>query len=81
MAGCSVTIPYAKADSTGREVIAMDPRNTSRTRPECGHVSAQNRPTQQKPHRHSCGHNTHADTVAATNVPPAGPVRRNANPA
>jgi putative transposase len=76
-----LTILYAKADSAGREVIAVDPRNTSRTCPECGHVPAENRPTQEKFHRQPCGHNTHADTVGATNVPRTGLARRNANPA
>lgn len=42
--GVFLTILHAKAESAGREVIAVDPRNTSRTCPECGHVSAENRP-------------------------------------
>ncbi|MFE2032761.1 RNA-guided endonuclease InsQ/TnpB family protein [Streptomyces scopuliridis] len=79
--GVFLTILHAKAESAGREVIAVDPRNTSRTCPECGHVSAENRPTQEKFHCVSCGHNAHADTVGATNVLRAGLVRRDANPA
>ncbi|MFI8504285.1 RNA-guided endonuclease InsQ/TnpB family protein [Streptomyces sp. NPDC085524] len=72
------TILHAKAESAGREVIAVDPRNTSRTCPECGHVSAENRPTQEKFHCVSCGHTAHADTVGALNVLRAGLVRRDA---
>ncbi|RVU14993.1 transposase, partial [Streptomyces antnestii] len=79
--GVFLTILHAKAESAGREVIAVDPRNTSRTCPECGHVSAENRPTQEKFHCQSCGHQAHADTVGALNVLRAGLVRRDANPA
>jgi putative transposase len=81
--GVFLTILHAKAESAGREVIAVDPRNTSRTcpRPECGHVARENRPTQEKFHCRSCGHTAHADTVAAVNVLRAGLVRRRANPA
>ncbi|WP_374115614.1 zinc ribbon domain-containing protein [Streptomyces sp. NK15101] len=60
-------------------MIAVDPRNPSRTCPERGHVSAENRPTQEKFHRVSCGHTAHADTVGAANVLRAGPVRREAH--
>ncbi|WP_033332241.1 RNA-guided endonuclease InsQ/TnpB family protein [Streptomyces novaecaesareae] len=79
--GVFLAILTSKAESAGREVIAVDPRNTSRTCPECGHVSAQNRPTQEKFHCQSCGHTAHADTVGALNVLRAGLVRREANPA
>ncbi|MBB5934385.1 RNA-guided endonuclease InsQ/TnpB family protein, partial [Streptomyces zagrosensis] len=79
--GVFLTILHAKAESAGREVIAVDPRNTSRTCPECGHTAKENRPTQEKFHCLSCGHTAHADTVGATNVLRAGLVRRNANPA
>ncbi len=76
--GVFLTILHAKAESAGREVIAVDPRNTSRSCPECGHVSAENRPTQEKFHCQSCGHQAHADTVGALNVLRAGLVRREA---
>ncbi|OIV39511.1 transposase [Mangrovactinospora gilvigrisea] len=79
--GVFLTILHAKAESAGRDVIAVDPRNTSRTCPECGHVSAENRPTQEKFHCVSCGHQAHADHVGALNVLRAGLVRRVANPA
>ncbi|MFI6685163.1 RNA-guided endonuclease InsQ/TnpB family protein [Streptomyces sp. NPDC050485] len=79
--GVFLTILHAKAESAGREVIAVDPRNTSRTCPECGHVAKENRPTQEKFHCVSCGHTAHADTVGALNVLRAGLVRCEAQPA
>jgi putative transposase len=59
-----------KAESAGRVLIPVDPRNTSRTCPRqaCGHVSAENRPTQQKFQCVRCGHTDHADRVGALNV-------------
>lgn len=79
--GVFLAILNAKAESAGRELVAVDPRNTSRSCPECGHVSAENRPTQEKFHCVSCGHTAHADTVGAVNVLRAGLVRREAVPA
>ncbi|MFF3613232.1 RNA-guided endonuclease InsQ/TnpB family protein [Streptomyces sp. NPDC002580] len=74
--GVFLTILHAKAESAGREVIAVDPRNTSRTCPQCGHTAEENRPTQEKFHCVACGHTAHADTVGAINVLRAGLVRR-----
>ncbi|MGW3950101.1 RNA-guided endonuclease InsQ/TnpB family protein [Streptomyces sp. NPDC004752] len=71
----------AKAECAGREVMAVDPRNTSRRCPACGHTAKENRPTQEKFHCVSCGHTAHADTVGALNVLRAGLVRREAAPA
>ncbi|MER6563383.1 transposase [Streptomyces sp. NPDC001027] len=79
--GVFLTILHAKAESAGREVIAVNPRNTSRACPECGHTAKKNRPTQEKFHCVACGHHAHADTVGAINVLRAGLVRRDANPA
>ncbi|MET9511808.1 transposase [Streptomyces flavidovirens] len=79
--GVFLAILNAKAESAGREVIAVDPRNTSRRCPECGHTAKENRPTQDKFHCQACGHNAHADTVGALNVLRAGLVRREAQPA
>lgn len=79
--GVFLTILHAKAESAGREVIAVDPCNTSRECPEYGHTAKENRPTQKKFHCVVCGHTAHADTVGATNVLRAGLVRRDANPA
>ncbi len=78
--GVFLTILHAKAESAGRDVIAVDPRNTSRTCPDCGHLSAENRPTQEKFHCVNCGHQAHADTVGAINVLRAGLVRRETPP-
>jgi putative transposase len=79
--GVFLTILTSKAESAGRQVIAVDPRNTSRTCPECGHTAKENRPTQEKFHCVNCGHQAHADTVGALNVLRAGLVRREAQPA
>ncbi|MER5973407.1 transposase [Streptomyces sp. NPDC002055] len=79
--GVFLAILKGKAESAGREVIAVDPRNTSRRCPECGHTAKENRPTQEKFHCVSCGHTAHADTVGALNVLRAGLVRREAPPA
>ncbi|MFB7578911.1 RNA-guided endonuclease InsQ/TnpB family protein [Streptomyces hydrogenans] len=79
--GVFLTILHAKAESAGRGVIAVDPRNTSRTCPQCGHVDKENRPTQEKFHCVACCHTAHADTVGALNVLRAGLVRREALPA
>ncbi|MFC1433715.1 RNA-guided endonuclease InsQ/TnpB family protein [Streptacidiphilus sp. N1-3] len=79
--GVFLTILHAKAESAGREVIAVDPRNTSRTCPACGHVAAESRTTRETFHCVACGHRAHADTVGAINVLRAGLVRREAQPA
>ncbi|WP_327242787.1 RNA-guided endonuclease InsQ/TnpB family protein [Streptomyces sp. NBC_01320] len=79
--GVFLAILNAKAESAGREVMAVDPRNTSRRCPECGHTTKENRPTQETFHCVSCGHSAHADTVGALNVLRAGLVRREAQPA
>ncbi|MFG2794988.1 RNA-guided endonuclease InsQ/TnpB family protein [Streptomyces sp. NPDC048419] len=79
--GVFLAILAAKAEGAGREVIAVDPRNTSRRCPKCGHTAKENRPTQEKFHCQACGHNAHADTVGALNVLRAGLARRDANPA
>ncbi|MFE1322736.1 RNA-guided endonuclease InsQ/TnpB family protein [Kitasatospora phosalacinea] len=79
--GVFLTILHAKAESAGREVVAVDPRNTSRTCPACGHTNAENRPAQERFHCLSCGHTAHADTVGAVNVLRAGLARREAQPA
>jgi putative transposase len=71
----------AKAESAGREVIAVDPRNTSRACPECGHTAKENRLTQETFHCVACGHQVHADTVGSLNVLRAGLARREAQPA
>ncbi|MET8536250.1 transposase, partial [Streptomyces sp. NPDC005065] len=79
--GVFLTILTSKAESAGREVIAVDPRNTSRRCPACGLTAKENRPTQEKFHCVGCGHLAHADTVGAINVLRAGLARREAKPA
>lgn len=61
-----------KAESAGRRVIPVDPRNTSRTCPPtlggCGHVARENRVTQAKFQCATCGFTANADHVGASNV-------------
>ena len=52
----------------GGQVLAIDPRNTSRTCPECGYVAADNRKTQAEFRCVACGHSAHADVVGALNI-------------
>ncbi|MFG3439747.1 zinc ribbon domain-containing protein [Nonomuraea sp. NPDC047897] len=67
-----------KAESAGRELIAVDPRNTSRTCSRCGHVAKENRRTQAAFACTACGHTAHADVNAATNILRAGLALRQA---
>jgi putative transposase len=60
-----------KAESAGRTVIAVDPRNTSRAGAHCGHVSAVNGRGAVFECQ-ACGHMAHADTNAAINILRAG---------
>ena len=52
----------------GGDVLAVPARNTSRTCPACGHVSADNRQTQAKFACVECGYENNADMVGAINV-------------
>ncbi len=61
-----------KAESAGRVVVTVDPRHTSQTCAECGHVEAGNRVTQEAFRCCSCGHADHADINAARNILRAG---------
>lgn len=54
-----------KAQLAGLPVVVVDPRNTSRTCPECGCVDKKNRPTQSEFSCVSCGFSGLADTIAA----------------
>jgi len=56
----------------GGDVLAIPPRNTSRTCPFCGHVSAENRQTQAQFVCVECGYENNADLVGAINVLAAG---------
>lgn len=57
-----------KALEAGVPVVLLDPRNTSRTCPSCGHVSKSNRPTRDEFRCKSCGFAGPADHIAAINV-------------
>lgn len=59
----------------GGYLIAVPPRNTSRTCPCCGHVSAENRQTQARFACIECGFEENADLVGAINVLRAGHAR------
>lgn len=61
-----------KAEWRGGEVLAVNPRNTSRTCPCCGLVSAENRKTQAQFHCVACGFEENADLVGALNILAAG---------
>ncbi|WP_245956647.1 RNA-guided endonuclease InsQ/TnpB family protein [Nonomuraea fuscirosea] len=67
-----------KAESAGRELISVDPRNTSRTCAPCGHVAKENRATQAEFACTACGHTAHADVNAAINILGAGLALREA---
>jgi putative transposase len=56
----------------GGYFVAVDPKNTSRTCPCCGHISAGNRKTQALFACIRCGHEANADHVGALNVLAAG---------
>lgn len=57
-----------KQDWLGGEVLAVQSQNTSRTCPACGHVSAENRPTQARFSCVECGFEENADLVGAINI-------------
>ncbi len=60
---------------SGGHLIAVPPQNTSRTCPCCGHVSADNRRTQERFACVECGFEENADLVGAINVLRAGHAR------
>ena len=57
-----------KVSWNGGILLAVPPHNTSRTCPCCGHVSKDNRQTQEKFLCVDCGYENHADVVGAINV-------------
>lgn len=61
-----------KAESAGRELIAVNSSNTSRTCAACGHCAAGNRTTQAEFRCLACGHTAQADVNAAINILRAG---------
>jgi putative transposase len=76
--GVFLTVLAHKAESAGREVIAVNPANTSRTCARCGHCARENRLTQAVFACTACGHTAHADQNAAVNILRAGLALRNA---
>ncbi|GAT69996.1 transposase [Planomonospora sphaerica] len=76
--GVFLTILSYKAESAGRELIAVEPRNTSRTCARCGHCAKENRLTQAAFRCTACGHAVHADVNAAINILRAGLALREA---
>lgn len=63
-----VELLESKAAAERIEVVYVDPKNTSRTCPECGHTSESNRRAQAEFVCRSCGASGNADYVAAKNV-------------
>lgn len=57
-----------KAQLRGVPIHFVDPRNTSRTCPQCGHCAKENRKTQASFVCVSCGFAGPADTIAAGNI-------------
>jgi putative transposase len=76
--GVFLTVLAHKAESAGRELIAVNPANTSRTCARCGHCAAENRVTQAVFRCTACRHEAHADVNAAKNILRAGLALRNA---
>lgn len=70
--GVFLTVLAYKAESAGRELIAVNPANTSRTCARCGHCARENRLTQTEFACTACRHTAHADVNAATNILRAG---------
>ncbi len=64
-----------KMEWRGGRLLVVPPRNTSRTCPCCGHVSADNRRTQARFECVECGFEENADLVGAINVLRAGHAR------
>ncbi|MFF0623407.1 RNA-guided endonuclease InsQ/TnpB family protein [Streptomyces sp. NPDC004296] len=56
-----------KAECAGRELIPVDPRNSSRQCPQCGYTAAENRDRERFECRR-CGHGDHADRIGALNT-------------
>jgi putative transposase len=68
---CRRQLEYKQAWAGG-QVIVVNPRNTSRTCPDCKHVSADSRLTQAKFACVKCDYTGNADLVGAINILAAG---------
>jgi len=65
-----------KAQREGVPVVLVDPRNTSRECPTCGHTDKRNRPSQSVFCCTSCGFAGPADVIAAGNIARRAAVNR-----
>jgi IS605 OrfB family transposase len=65
-----------KCEMHGVDFVAVDPRNTSRTCPECGYIDKANRATCGTFLCRECGHFDHADVAAAKNISRVAAVTR-----
>lgn len=70
--GLFLRILTHKAESAGRELIAVNPAGTSRTCAACGHCTAGNRVSQAEFRCQACDYAAHADVNAARNILRAG---------
>ena len=61
-----------KLEWLGGQLVLVNPKNTSRCCPECGHTTKENRKTQEKFHCVQCSYKANADFVGAVNVLRAG---------
>jgi putative transposase len=61
-----------KLAERGGELVRVDPRNTGRRCPACGHTEKGNRPGQAEFRCLECGYGNNADVVGAMNVLAAG---------
>jgi len=57
-----------KCEAAGIPLIVIDPRNTSRTCPACGHCAKENRCNQSEFLCKKCGFQDNADRVGASNI-------------
>lgn len=64
-----------KLEERGGLLVLVPPKNTSRTCPNCGYVSVENRQTQADFACVKCGYKENADVVGAINVLRAGHAR------
>ncbi|MGN9803680.1 RNA-guided endonuclease InsQ/TnpB family protein [Micromonospora sp. L32] len=79
--GVFLNVLHVKAESAGRTVVEVAPRNTSRTCSRCGHCGGENRASQARFRCVACGYVAHADVNAAVNILRAGLARQAAESA
>ena len=61
-----------KLTSLGGELVLINPKNTSRCCPNCGHTEKDNRKSQARFSCQKCGYSENADFVSALNILAAG---------